>query len=150
MDNKVAICSANEKYNYDNTYYNIKLSELINTVHSEYSKEMKWEYRPLWPGQFGYDNMACSIAYALSNSTKDTTELKLAELIHEGWIINYVYWRDHMPYETNTKYKKPFVALGDDRRNKCAKSQYNELDTDEQTKDLIIAKILKKLINYNI
>jgi hypothetical protein len=73
-------------------------------------------------------------------------QVRIARLVHEGWCINYVFWRDNKPFEENKNYDKPYQPLGDDRRNKCAQLKYNELDKDEQAKDIIIAEYIVSMI----
>src|SRR5436190_1341988 len=124
--------TANGQYSYEQYFGTYKLSELIQSCHKVLMEASGWKLTILQPGQFGYDNLAVSISHALTNRTDRMTTEQIAELIHEGWAINYVYWRDHEPYLTNPLYKKPFNPLGDERRNKCADSAYADLDAEEQ------------------
>jgi len=144
---KQAVETANKKYKYDDEFNGKKLCELVDKVHKYMSEKLKWTYNPLYPGTFGYDNMAMSIGHALSEiKLKDMKTKELASLIHDGWIINYVYWRDNSPWLTNELYKKPYNKLGDERRNACV-VPYNELSKDEQYKDDIIAECLIDLFS---
>ena len=138
--------TANKKYKYNDEFYGKKLSEIVDIVHKYYSKKMNWKENTLYPGTFGYDNMAMSIGYALSE-TKDLEIKKLASKIHDGWIINYVYWRDNQPWLTNDFYKKPYSPLGDQRRNECANLPYDKLNKEEQEKDDCIAECLINLFS---
>jgi len=71
---------------------------------------------------------------------------QIAELIHDGWCINYLYWRDHKPWlkAHDGDYKRPSKSLGDARRDLCAKQSYSELDEDEKEKDRIIALFIQQ------
>lgn len=138
------IGTANGKYSYITSYHGKPLKEWIEKVHAHLSQKSNWEYRPLQPGTFGYDNMACSIARVFEAET-DVKTLSLEEIashVHDGWIENYVYWRDNQPWKTSAHFKAPFNALGDERRNKCASLKFSDLPVDEQEKDMVIARYL--------
>jgi hypothetical protein len=147
MTTNIATETANKSYKYNDSFFGKKLSDIVNSVHKHYSEKMKWTYKPLFPGTFGYDNLAISIAYTLSSIKNKKYEInELATLVHEGWIINYLYWRNNKPYLTNEIYKKPYNPLGDERRDKCASLSFDQLDKEEQDKDIIIAEYLIKII----
>ena len=141
-------CATGE-FSYDDVFHGKSLAEWANLAHKELSIKSGWKYFPLQPGQFGFDNMVVSIGYAFSktNSKMTTAQSKMADLIHDGWISNYTYWRDEKPWLTNSLYKKPAKALGDDRRNECATTAYSDLPNEEKEKDDIIADFLIKIIN---
>jgi hypothetical protein len=140
--------SANKSFNYDDEFYGYKLSELAQEAHRELSILSGWYYRQLVPGQFGYDNMIVCIGTALKefkdgDKITSDSEIKLAELIHEGWAINYIYWRDTSPW-LKRGYSAPAKKLGDERRNQCAITAFKNLDKEEQDKDLVISRFLIK------
>lgn len=136
--------TANGKYNLLQLYYYKPLKEWIARVHAHMSKESGWEYRPLQPGTFGYDGVACSIARVFNaKNTVDQMSLEeIASHVHDGWVENYVYWRDNTPWINSNLYKPPYSPLGDERRNKCAALKFSDLPADEQEKDLVIARYL--------
>ena len=138
--------TANGMFNYNEVYGNRKLSEWADICHRELSRESKWKYIPLKPGSFGFDNMIMSIGYLFENFTENTIE-HLADLIHQGWAINYIYWRDNKP---KSPYISPAKALGDKRRNDCAIIGYQNLPDDEKDKDRIIARTLMKYCDFTI
>ncbi len=142
----MATTTANKQYSFDMKLLSNTLSTLVNECHKYYSNEMKWSNTTIYPGQFGYDAMAVSLAYAINEMKQDTSETDIAKLVHDGWCINYVYWRDNKPYDTDKNYKKPFNALGDERRDLCAKQSFDELNKEEQNKDIIIAKFIRSKI----
>ena len=127
---------------YSNLLFkNFKIDELVEICHRELSEKSGWKFSSIMSGQFGYDNLVESIGHALTNWTND--EDKLAELIHTGWINNYTFWRDNRPWELFPgKFKRPNKPLGDERREKCAVTPYQNLDIEEKEKDLIIARKL--------
>lgn len=140
--------TANGEYKFDQEFFGRKLSQWVAESHRALAKASGWGFcRPLVPGQFGYDNMAMSLATLFSemenmrdNQGEDDIDLDyMADLIHQGWVKNYCYWRDHTPFDRE-EYKKPNKKLGDARRNKCAESPYQDLPQDEKDKDLIIAR----------
>jgi len=140
----MALITANGDYKYSDIHYNKTLDEHVQECHKYNCKKNDWKYIPLKKGGFGYDNLAVSISFTL-NKMKDIKEITIdnvAKLVHEGWCINYIYWRDNQPWITNNKYSKPFVPLNDDRRNKCAELSYDKLDKEEQEKDCIIAEYI--------
>lgn len=146
-----AIRSANGEYDYDTKLYYMTLNDWVQEAHKINCISYNWNFSPLKRGNFGYDNLIVSIGYTLINCKKFTEENieTVACMIHEGWIINYTYWRDNEPWLNNPVYKyiRPFVSLGDERRNTCAKLDYNQLSPEEKDKDRILAKFLIKKIN---
>lgn len=149
-DVKTAEVTADGKILYE------KYHDLVQHVHKKNCDFFSWKYTPLIPGAFGYDNLVYTIYDGLEflreNKEKldqDGTEKydKLAEVIHKAWIKNYIFWRDTKPYETSEKYRKPFNPIGDERRNKCAETPFEKLDTEERQKDIILARILTDLFS---
>ncbi len=120
------------------------MEEWVEIVNKYNSMMNHWKYNKLQAGAFGFDNIVLSLYYLFENSkssdlTKDNIE-KLSDLIHQGWIVNYVYWRDNQPWKKNKDYIKPSSPLGDKRRNDCAATKYNDLSEEEKEKDRIIVK----------
>lgn len=146
-----AVQSADGKYKYDREIYYMTLDSWTQDAHKYNCLSHGWNYSPLKKGQHGYDNLIVSIGYTLINCKDFTNTVEnieiIANLIHEGWIHNYTFWRDYSPWENNTNYIKPCNPLGDDRRNECALFDYQELSQEEKNKDIILAKFLIGKIN---
>jgi hypothetical protein len=143
--------SANGKYGYDDEFFGVEINEYVDNIHKKMSEHYKWKYSPLKKYSFGYDNLINSIGKALDysfNKNGQVTIDELADMVHKGWIDNYTFWRDEKPYMTSMSlYIKPYNALGDERRDKCASTEYKDLPEEEKEKDLLIAKILFEIIN---
>ena len=91
--------TANGEYNYYTKYCNKTLNEWIQKAHKYNCLKNNWSYTKLKPGSFGYDNLAISIGKVLEYNLHEYTYKyisidKIAKLIHDGWVINYIYWRD--------------------------------------------------------
>lgn len=82
----------------------------------------------------------------LLNSNPSASLEMLANEIHNGWCVNYKYWRDNNP-ENDGIHIKPFNKLGDERRNMCASTKYIDLPEDEKNKDIMIAEYLIAKLN---
>lgn len=144
------IATANDMFSYNQKFFGFKLHNLIDETHKILSKELGWKYSPIVPGQFGYDNLAMSIGWALKNAPEEPTQLQLACLIHRGWALNYMYWRDRAPFVGDRRYKKPGKLLGDKRRNDCANMVHKNLGKEEKQQNDIMAKfLLNKIFNKN-
>jgi hypothetical protein len=147
--------TANGQYQYDAIFFEKTLDEWIQITHKHNSISNGWSYFPLKRGAFGYDNLAMSIGHILSlypdmiNYSKNDTDIidALAEGVHKGWTVNYLYWRDHEPWKKNQNYIKPAQTLGDSRRNHCAETQYSDLPEEEKKKDMIIAEFIYDCLN---
>lgn len=144
MAENIATCTADGKILYENYH------DLVQNVHEENCKFFGWKFTPLRPGAYGYDNLVYAIhdTFNFLEKEKDSKDEKnpenIAEIIHQSWIKNYVFWRDNTPYEKSEKYKKPYNPINDERRNKCASTPFASLDEDERTKDIVLAKIIQK------
>lgn len=143
----VATQTANGKYKYSDLYPHKNgkpLADWVQEVNKLNCIANKWKVNPLKPGGFGYDNLATCIANLFESgvSLNETNIEELADVIHRGWVINYTYWRDNTPWSGNVNYTKPAAALGDERRNKCAVTDYADLPEDEKVKDRDIAKFI--------
>lgn len=147
--------TATDNYNYSKKYLNHTLNDWVQNLHKLHCEENKWQYRKLNPGAYGYDNLIYTVVYALNNiqkqiksrNYKNNLDLNLiAKSIHKGWFINYVYWRDNNPENRqNENYRAPYKPLGDERRNKCADTNYEDLPEEEKNKDILLAKLMIKL-----
>lgn len=135
----MAVQTANGEYRYDLRLGDQTLDQWVQGAHQHNCQQHGWDYRPLRPGAFGYDNLVISLGYALATKSRDRTIL--AEAIHRGWVVNYVYWRDHRPWEREG-YFKPFKPLADPRRDECAQTPFSDLPEEEKEKDLLLADFL--------
>jgi hypothetical protein len=150
-----AIQTANKMFNYEQEFHGFTIDTLVQNAHKYNCVANKWTHIQLKKGSFGYDNLAVSIGYTLQNFifnklSNDKIIDILAELIHQGWCINYIYWRDNEPQIDKTfKYISPYNKLGDTRRNTCAITNFNDLDKEEKDKDYIIANFIYNTIYYD-
>lgn len=147
-------CTADGKVSFSsNIGRSYTLDMLIPLVHKHMCKVYKWnEMSTLNPGTFGYDNMAYSLHVLHEEYEDNMTDDEMAHWVHEGWKLNYTYWRDYKPFERKQDektptYKAPFSPLGDDRRNLCAITDYKDLSQEEKEKDLVIVAAVKSWIN---
>jgi len=144
----MATQTANGKYDYNKKYHGLELEKWVQLVHKDISDASKWKYFLLKKGAFGFDCQTVSIGHTLDNIKDDYTEDQVASLVHDGWIINYCYWRDNEPWKKYPNiYFPPASNLGDSRRDECAKTQYKDLTEDEKIKDLIIARSILAILN---
>lgn len=142
--------TANKLFKYDTVFFDLSLDEWCQKAHKKNCIENRWFHKPLASGAFGYDNLIISLGYTLNKikeSGMDISDIdieKLASWIHEGWGINYLYWRDNKPWTKKHvgNYRRPNKTLNDERRNKCLSLSYDELPEDEKEKDVILAKFI--------
>lgn len=116
-------------------------TEKVQLVHQKNCELNNWNFKPLSPGSYGYDNLVYCLAACQGLSNLE----EMASLIHDAWTVNYIYWRDNSPWEKNSFYRKPFSPLNDERRNMCASLAFSLLPEDEKKKDEILAKIILEL-----
>jgi hypothetical protein len=137
--------SANGMFQYNVMIGDMTLDVWVQETHRMMCKEYKWALNPLKPGCFGYDNLAVSIGYCYHKfldaiERRNVSIEEASDWIHQGWIENYVYWRDQQPWKAKTQaYLKPAKPLGDERRDQCAASTYANLPEEEKQKDRLIA-----------
>lgn len=135
---QTATCS----FNYDDVFYTYTLDELVRLTHTELCCKLKWKCSPLKKGSYGYDSMAESIGWLLSNKNVKTI-YDGACLVHKGWTHNYNWW-------TNIKqwlllpnlYYKPTKTLGNKERNTLANLDYKNLPKKDKYTNIIIARYL--------
>jgi len=137
--------TANGEYDYDAPAGGATIRELVDAAHRALGAASGWEYVPLRPGAFGFDNLACSVgrvADALRvNPLLD--EAAAARAVHGGWCANYRHWRDAPPAAPDRAPREP---LGDARRDACLAADFDELPADEREKDLVVARsVLERL-----
>lgn len=142
---------------YYTVLYGVSISDWVQNVYRTQSIEYGWIYYPLAEGSFEFDNLVHSITALLSRTrfdsfdslTFDQTRDMLADLVHQGWVKNYIYWRDNEPWVSNRLYRAPHNSLGDARRNKCALTSYSELNADEKDKDIVVVNAILKLLGIS-
>lgn len=138
VDIKAPTVTADGEIKYD--AYDTK----VQTLHRGNCDAYNWEYTPLKPGAFGYDNLVRTIyeVERFLKEKKDADVLEVASVIHDAWTKNYVYWRDNIDNILSKGYRKPFKPIGDAQRNKCATTKFADLDEEERLKDIVLAKLL--------
>lgn len=150
---KMVIMTANGSICYLSHIFGKYMDEWVQEAHKYNCEKNGWKYMLLIPGTFGYDNLVLSLYHVFSNNNHDKKTIhkksleELSSLVHEGWKINYIYWRDHTPFVNNPQYKPPFKPLGDNQRNLCATLSYEELPEEEKEKDRIIARFILENVN---
>lgn len=111
-------------------------SEWVQDLHRYNCEKSGWNFSPLKPGSYGFDNLVWVLAYCTKKNDFSP------QAVHHAWCRNYVYWRDN--FEHQTGYNKPFNPLGDKRRNDCSITPYVDLPSEEKKKDIIISEFLEK------
>lgn len=139
MTTVIPTTTADGKVKYDTVFRGETIAEWVNKLHKYNCGENGWKFQPLLPGAFGFDNLAHSIDMVSLIPKKDLDII--AEAIHIGWMVNYVFWRDNKPYEWGKGYRKPASPLGDARRDACSVTLYSELPEEEKAKDKLLAKL---------
>lgn len=138
--------TANGVYRYDHELQGHTLDWWVQRTHQYNCQQNGWYHHPLKLGAFGYDNLCMSLGRLLEMDLKTMDEWHAADIIHRGWTENYLYWRDNQPWKSNSSYVKPSRPLADTRRDMCAQNQFEDLPSDEQQKDIILAQfVLKEL-----
>lgn len=123
--------TANSMFSYEQDFHGLSLDEWVKNSHRQLSNQFKIEYVPLEKGSYMYDNLAVRIGYAFTTKSEDDTAENVAEYIHDGWCMNYVYWRDHSSQEN--------VSTIDDQK---AITAFADLDQEEKEKYLGLATYL--------
>lgn len=140
--------TANNQFGFDKVYLGKTLHDHIIDVHAVISKKCGWAKTNMVIGMFGYDNLAMSLAY-IFEFCHDMLDIEtVSKYAHIGWANNYVYWRDNKPWLNSKLYKKPNKALGDDRRNKLAKTSYRKLPEEEKLSNIAIAEYVHNLVTF--
>lgn len=139
--------TANGKYDYKTIQYGKKIKSHVEDVHEKMCHHYGWNLNKLKPFCFGFENLINSIGHVFENSDDSSSLIEVANLVHVGWCQNYLYWRDFKPYEgQDSIYIKPFNPIGDERRDKCAITEFKDLPEEEKEKDIFIAKVLMEIM----
>lgn len=137
--------TANGQYDY------APLQAYITQAHQTLSQKSGWTYQALRPGTFSYDSMAVAIGYMLEHYQPNKPIDYYANLVHVGWSINYVYWRDYHPEVKYPElYTGPFNPLGDEKRNTLAKTAFENLPFEEQLKYIIVAESVVDMMSKKL
>lgn len=136
--------TANKLFKYDQIYLNKTLDQYANEIYNIMSSKHGWNSKKFLIGMYGYDALIMSIGYAFKYCPDKLNIYCLAEFIHQGWSVNYIYWRDNNPWLKSKLYKKPHNDLGDYRRNKLALTKFDDLPIKEKKSNIIIAKYILK------
>jgi hypothetical protein len=149
-----ATTTADGSYAYDDipSGFTTSLRDLVQKANVYNSKHYRWTINRLKPGSFGFDNLAMCIGHTAEHisglpsfdaASEDAVE-QVAALIHQGWIRNYIFWRDNKPWlkKDGALYYAAAKPLNDARRNQCAVAEYCSLPADEKEKDIVLAKWL--------
>jgi hypothetical protein len=143
--------TADQSIDYYENYNGKSLLLWAQIAHRDLAIKSGWGPASLpKPGSFGFDSLVHSIKTLIQEIqhlelTKDNVDVA-AYFIHQGWIKNYVYWRDMKPWKSNTLYARPSNTLGDEKRNSAASTKYQLLSEEEQSKHQVIAASV--LSNY--
>lgn len=145
MTMKIPSQSANGDYKYLAIYSYKTLHDMVNMVHKYICEINAWSHKSLKRGSYGYDNLVLCLGDFFKLHEKKHTKIEIAEIVHNAWVRNYIYWRDNRPWENKTvMYKKPFKPINDDHRNSCT-VKYDLLPQFEKDKILELVNIFKEL-----
>ena len=141
----MATVTANGKYNYTDVYNGKTLGEWVNLNHRENCRVNGWASTQLRAGAFGFDNIACSLVYFFEQYKTLQDDTSLASAVHNGWIENYLYWRDNKPWLGAGKnvYFKAAKPIGDKQRDMCATTPFADLPQEEKDKDMVFVSFMK-------
>ena len=144
----MATTTANGNYNYSDVYNGKTLGEWVNLNHRENCRINGWASTQLRAGAFGFDNIATSLAYFFDAQKNESSydDIALASAIHNGWIENYLYWRDNKPWLGTGKniYFKAAKPIGDKQRDMCASTPFEHLPEEEKAKDMVFVNFMKQ------
>jgi hypothetical protein len=148
----MGIKTATGDFNYSDLFFGHKLSDLIDMTHKELRRELHWKSNQLKPGTFGFDSIACSIGFLLSSKPLPTNIEHGAEIVHDAWVRNYLFWSEIKPHVLLPEYySHSSKSLVDKRRKMLASTSYFALPENEKETNRIIVKTLFDYlqINYN-
>jgi hypothetical protein len=145
----IATETANKQFQYDAIVRGKSLHYWALKANASFCRAKNVKVFSLHRGTFGYDNMIMSIGYAFQETTSMEILRKsdIASKIRQGWITNYVYWRDNQPYKNeNSPYIATHTPLGDDYIDMRALLPYSELSAEEKEQGDFMAEILMNLL----
>jgi hypothetical protein len=162
MTNDEPTKSANGMFLYEDLYCYISLDEWAKMCHRNLSKKMGWAYYSLKKGAYGYDNFIVSIGHMFEQYNKYNDENidnfkarpanvnMMAKWIHEGWVINYLYWCNNKPWleDHGGNYRAPAKLVDFEKRDAFAKSKFFDKENVEKEKELIIARFIFRKMEY--
>ena len=133
--------TADGRLGFDDVVAGRTLAKWGALAHEALADAHGWSPTPPRPNTFGFSNMVSSVASLLAfvSSGPALPDVDAAaSAVHEGWIANYVYWRDNAPLPK--RFAPPHRPLGDERRNACAASSFADLPEEEKEKDRVVAR----------
>lgn len=157
IDNiNIVMTTANGKYKYNDKLpiKNIPIDHVVQSCHKYNSLACNWKIIQLNPGTYGYDNLIMSIMTVIDEIIKDNQIIYsklddleyISSLVHYGWSLNYIYWRDEEPYLKSKLYKKPVKPFNDPRRNKLSLTLYDQLPEEEKKQNQNIALFIQYVL----
>jgi hypothetical protein len=135
----VATTTADGSVDFDEIWHGKSMRTWVELVHRNSAEKNNWVYRPMRPGDFGYD------VFAVQIHAMFTCGLSSAQALHEAWVRNYVYWRDNRPWLTGV-YKEPYLLPGDSQRDRWAlAADVNDhlVDEIQRTRIAVIVEYLR-------
>ncbi len=148
----MSIKTATGDFNYSDLFFGHELSELIDITHKELCRELHWKTTQLKPGTFGFDSIACSIGFLLGTKPLPSDIEYAAQIVHEAWVRNYLFWSVIKPHVLLPKYYSHSTkSLVDKRRKMLASTPYSALpEIEKETNRIIVRTIYDYLrINYD-
>ncbi len=138
-------CTANKRYQYSEIINEKTLEEWVQLAHLINCKHFGWSQNALNVGCYGFDLLAVVIGYVHEHPSEASGGIEaVADLVHQGWVENYTYWRDFKPYlaKHGLGYIKSAKPIGDANRNTLAETEYVDLPEEEKVKDRVIAQFI--------
>ena len=91
---KEATTTANGQFNYADVYHGKSLDAWVQEVY-----HARWQEVSPVKGDFRYDSLAMSIAYVfVFVNEHGINERHMCMAFHQGWLTNYTYWCDWVPW----------------------------------------------------
>ena len=138
--------TANNRYRPNNVFLGEQLIDLVYQLHDYNCTINDWNDEQLETGSYLFDTYANCIGHVFENITVSSTSNEIAELIHTAWSLNYIYWRDNLPWKERFEYLKPLHQFGYDKYDKydktdiLSKSLYTDLPECEKRQNMIITE----------
>ncbi len=149
--------TASGKYNYSTIYFNKRIEDWVPLIHNNVNIINSWRKIEIKKYNYGYDNYVYILSKLLPYIKQNKDDIfiyignmlnieKYAKKAFKAHIKNYLYWRNHIPYEENKIYEKPSKS----RKNKkfsdeLAVTDWKSLDTEQKE---IYIDIVKTIFDY--
>lgn len=96
---RAATTTANGQFNYKDTYFQKSLDAWVQEIRGLPSWKEEGASDTWTPGEYRYDALAMSIAYVfVFVETQNSNERHMCMAFHQGWMTNYAYWCDWVPW----------------------------------------------------